>query len=158
MVGMTGAIIVLKVENPHFTIRLYENLLKIDVKGSFKSDIEEALENKPVLKETIGKILGVFVPLHIRISEIDSVQMDETGKITVRLPNHRNIVIPFEHKEDAEKLVEKLNELISRAETERIQEIKARKRAEDERIQESEVRSRAERKRIRKRSEAERRV
>ena len=155
---MTGAIIVLKVENPHFTIRLYENLLKIDVKGSFKSDIEEALENKPVLKETIGKILGVFVPLHIRISEIDSVQMDETGKITVRLPNHRNIVIPFEHKEDAEKLVEKLNELISRAETERIQEIKARKRAEDERIQESEVRSRAERKRIRKRSEAERRV
>jgi hypothetical protein len=158
MVRMTGAILVLKVENPHFTIRLYENLLKIDVKGSFKSDIEEALENKPVLKETIGKILDVFVPLHIRISEIDSVQMDATGKITVRLPNHRDIVIPFEHKEDAEKLVEKLNELISRAETERIKEIKARKRAEAERIQESEVRRRAERKRIRKRSDAERRV
>ncbi len=155
---MTEGNIVLKVENPHFTVRLYENLLKIDLKGSFKSDIEEALENKPVLKETIGKILGVFVPLHIRINEINSVQLDETGKITVSLPHHRDIVIPFERKEDAEKLVEKINELISRDETERLEEIKSRRRTEKERIEESEVRSRAQRKRIRKRSHAERKV
>ncbi len=155
---MTEGTIVLKVENPHFTVRLYENLLKIDLKGSFKSDIEEALENKPVLKETIGKILGVFVPLHIRINEINSVQLDETGKITVSLPHHRDIVIPFERKEDAEKLVEKINELISRDETERLEEIKSRRRTEKERIEESEVRSRAQRKRIRKRSHAERKV
>ncbi len=155
---MSRATIVLKVENPHFTIRLYENLLKIDVKGSFKSEIEEALENKPVLKETIGKILGIFVPLHIRLSDIDSVHMDKTGKINVSLAHHRDIVIPLERKEDAEKLVEKLNQLISKAETERIQEIKARRKAKTEQIQESKVRNRAERKRIRKRSRAERRV
>jgi LPS O-antigen subunit length determinant protein (WzzB/FepE family) len=155
---MPGTIIVLKVENPHFTIRLYENLLKIDLKGSFKNEIEEALENKPVLKETIGKILGIFVPLHIRLNEINSVNMDETGKIKVSLPHHRDIVIPFERKEDAEKLVEKLNQLISRVETEKIQEIKSRRRVETEKIQRSKVRSRAERKRIRKRSRADRRV
>jgi 50S ribosomal subunit-associated GTPase HflX len=109
---MPRAIKVLEVENPHFTIRLYEDLLKIDLKGSFKNEIEEALENKPVLKETIGRILGIFVPLHIRVSEIDSVHMDETGKITVSLPHHRNIVIPLERKENAEKLVEKLDQLI----------------------------------------------
>jgi hypothetical protein len=126
---MPRAIKVLEVENPHFTIRLYEDLLKIDLKGSFKNEIEEALENKPVLKETIGRILGIFVPLHIRIREIDSVHMDETGKVKVSLPHHRNIVIPLERKEDAEKLVEKLNQLISNAETAKIKERLAMRRA-----------------------------
>jgi hypothetical protein len=106
---------VFEVEDPHFTIRLYEDLLKIDLKGSFKNEIEEALENKPILKETIGRMLSIFVPLHIRVNDIDSVHMDETGKITVSLSHHRNVVIPLERKEDAEKLVEKLNELTSKA-------------------------------------------
>jgi hypothetical protein len=47
---MPEVIPVLEVDRPHFTIRLYENLLKTDLKGSFKNEIEEALENKPVLK------------------------------------------------------------------------------------------------------------
>jgi hypothetical protein len=62
---MPRTVKVLKVENPHFTIRLSEDLLKIDLKGSFKNEIEEALEHKPIFKETLGRILGVFVPLHI---------------------------------------------------------------------------------------------
>jgi mRNA-degrading endonuclease YafQ of YafQ-DinJ toxin-antitoxin module len=155
---MPKTITVLEVEDPHFTITLYNDLLKIDLKGSFKNDLEEALENKPVLKETIGNVLGIFVPLHIRLSEVDAVDLDETGKIKLSLSYHRNVVIPFERKEDAEKLVEKLNQLISKAETEKIQESKARRRAEKEKIQVSKVRSRAERKRYRKRSDAERRV
>jgi hypothetical protein len=36
---------VLEVENPHFTIALFEDLLKIPLKGSFKNEIEEVLEN-----------------------------------------------------------------------------------------------------------------
>jgi hypothetical protein len=127
---MPRTIKVLKVENPHFKIRLSEDLLKIDLKGSFKNEIEEALENKPVLKQTIGRILGIFAPLHILVSEIDSVHMDETGKITINLPYHRTIVIPLEHKENAEKLVEKLNQLISNAKTEKIKEHVKLRRAE----------------------------
>jgi hypothetical protein len=111
---MPEAIPVLEVDRPHFTIRLYENLLKIDLKGSVKNEIEEALENKPVLKETIGSVLSVFVPLHIRLSDIDSVHMEETGKVKINLQLHRNIVIPLERK-DAERLVDKLNELIPKA-------------------------------------------
>ena len=126
---MPTANIVLEVEDPHFTIRLYEDLLKIDLKGSFKNEIEEALENKPVLKETIGRVLGIFVPLHIRISDIDSVHLDETGKINVSLSHHRDIVIPLERKEDAEKLVEKLNELTSNALDVKIKEDIAKRRA-----------------------------
>jgi hypothetical protein len=127
---MSEKIKILEVKNPHFTIKLSDDLLKIDLKGSFKNEVEEALEHKPVLKETIGRILGIFVPLHILVSEIDSVNMDETGRITINLPHHRNIVIPLEHKENAEKLVEKLNQLISKARTERIKEKVKIKRAE----------------------------
>ena len=117
------------VEDPLFTIRLYENLLKIDLKGNFKNEIEEALENKPVLKETVGRVLGIFVPLHIPISNIDSVDMDKAGKIKVSLSHHRDIIIPLEHKEDAEKIVKELNQLISKAEREKIQTKKLRRRA-----------------------------
>ncbi len=126
---MPKTITVLEVDDPHFTIKLSNNLLKIDLRGSFKNEIEEALENKPVLKETIGRMLGVFVPLHIRVSDIDSVHMDETGKINVRLPHHRNIVIPLEHKEDAEKLLEKLNQLTSNALDVKIKENNAKRQA-----------------------------
>jgi hypothetical protein len=118
---------VFEVKEPHITVRLYENLLKIDLRGSFKNEIEEALENKPVLKETFGNILGMFVPLHIRLSDINSVHMDETGKIKVKLSLHRNIVIPLE-RNDAEKLVHKLNQLISIAKKKNLERI-VRKRA-----------------------------
>ena len=131
---MPTATTVLEVEDPHFTIRLYEDLLKIDLKGSFKNELEEALENKSVLKETIGRVLGIFVPLHIPISDIDSVHMDEAGKINVSLSHRRDILIPLEHKENAEKLVDKLNQLISKVETEKIQEIKAKRNVETEKI------------------------
>ncbi|MGD0995301.1 MAG: hypothetical protein ABR909_07235 [Candidatus Bathyarchaeia archaeon] len=130
---MPRTLMVLEVEDPHFTIRLTNDLLKIDLRGSFKNEIEEALENKPVLKETIGRILGVFVPLHIRVSDIDWVHLDETGKINVSLPHHRNIVIPLERTEDAEKLVEKLNQLISIARTAKIKERVAMRRVKRKR-------------------------
>ena len=119
---MPRTVKVLKVENPHFTIKLSEDILKIDLKGSFKNRIEEAIENKPVLKDTVGRILGIFVPLHIRVSEIDSVKMDETRKVKINLPYHRNITIPFENKENAQKFVQKLNQLIFDSKTEKIKE------------------------------------
>jgi hypothetical protein len=102
---------ILRIDEPHFTIRVYESMLRIDLKGSVKNEIEDALENTPVLKETLGKILAMFVPLHVRLSDIDSVQMDTQGKITIKLPRHRDIVTPLDPK-DAKKLVDKLNELI----------------------------------------------
>lgn len=101
---------VLSIDEPHFAVRVYESSLRIDLKGSVKDEIEDALENKPVLRESIGNILAVFVPLHIPLSDIDSVQMDEKGKITIKLPRHRDVVIQLE-PENAKKLVDKLNQL-----------------------------------------------
>lgn len=108
---MSETTVVLEIDKPHFTVRLYENLLKIDLKGTVKNEIVEALENKPILRETIGEVLGIFIPLHIRLSDIESVSMDETGKIKISLLRHRDIVIPLKPKE-AKRLMDKLNQLI----------------------------------------------
>jgi hypothetical protein len=107
---MSGGTEVLSIDERHFTVRVYEDSLRIDLKGSVKGEIEDALENKPVLRESIGNILAVFVPLHVPLSDIDSVQMDEKGRITIKLPRHRDVVIQLE-PENAKKLVDKLNQL-----------------------------------------------
>jgi hypothetical protein len=107
---MSGGTEVLSIDERHFAVRVYEDSLRIDLKGSVKDEIEDALENKPVLRASIGNILAVFVPLHVPLSDIDSVQMDEKGKITIKLPRHRDVVIQLE-PENAKKLVDKLNQL-----------------------------------------------
>ena len=124
---MPQAIAILEVDGPHFTIRLFENLLRVDLKGSLRNEIEEALENKPILKETVGRILSIFVPLHVHLCDIDAVRVLQTGKLKVVLSHSRDTVIPLEPK-DAEKLCDKLNELIPIAKKEEWERIN-RKRA-----------------------------
>lgn len=80
---------VLRIDEPHFVVRVYESSLRIDLKGSVKYEIE--------------------VPL----SDIDSAQMDKKGKITIKLPPHRDVVIQLK-PENAKKLVDNLNQLAPR--------------------------------------------
>jgi len=119
---MSDKTVILEIDRPHFTVRLSESLLKIDLKGSVKNAIEEALENKPVLRETIGGILSIFAPLHIRLSDIESVHMDQTGKVKINLPHHRDTVILLEPK-DAKRLVDKLNQLIPKEKKKELERI-----------------------------------
>jgi hypothetical protein len=123
---------VLKIENPHFLIILSEHELRIDVKGTFKNEVEESLETQPVLKETIGKLINVFVPLHIRLSEIDSVQLEDDGKVQLNIPYSRDIVIPFENLQNARTFVEKLKESILDAKLEQTKEHVEALHAEEE--------------------------
>jgi hypothetical protein len=107
---MSSDVEVLSIDEPNFVVRVYERSLRIDLKESVKDEIADALENRSVLRESIGNILGVFVPLHVPLSDIDSVQMDEKGKVTIELPRHRDVVIQLQ-PENAKKLVDKLNQL-----------------------------------------------
>ena len=91
------------------------------MKGSFKNEVDEALENKPIIKETIGGILGIFIPLHICLKDIDSVHMGETGKVTINLSYRRHITIQFESKH-AEEFVNRLNQLKRKAKDREIKE------------------------------------
>ena len=126
---MSQAKAILEIDGPHFTVRLYENRLRIDLKGNTKNDIVEALENKPILSQSIGNILDVFAPLHIHLSDIDSVHMDNQGKVKLVLPRHRDVIIPLSVNE-ATNLVDKLNPLIAEEKEKKAQRvIEERKRA-----------------------------
>lgn len=126
---MSEATEILRIDRPHFTIEVSESLLRIDLKGSAKNDIEEALENKPVLKQTIGNILEMFIPLHVRLSDIDSVHMDKNGKVVITLPHRKDVVIPLE-PEDAKRLVDKLNQLVPAAKDKELRRIIKEQRLE----------------------------
>ena len=103
--------LVMEIDKPYFAVRLYKDVLQIDLKGSFKNEIEETLENKPFLRITIGSLLGIFVPLHIRLSHIDSARIVNEGKVKLILPYRRDVLIPLAPKE-AKRLVDNLNALI----------------------------------------------
>jgi len=111
VVGLSEAKPLVVVDKPHMTVRLYERMLKIDLKGSFRNELEEALENAPILRQTIGSMLEIFAPMHVRLYDIESVRMDKTGKVSIKQPRHRDLIIPLNPKE-AKMLVDKLNELI----------------------------------------------
>jgi hypothetical protein len=138
---MSETKLVVEIKKPHFTISLYEKMLCIDLKGTLKDELEEALENKPILRETAGRILGIFVPLHIQLSSIESVTKDEIGSVKIHCPHHRDIVIPLEPKE-AKRLADKLNQLIPEAKEKELEQImkehKLRKIVEEEQLKEKE--------------------
>jgi hypothetical protein len=127
---MSETDLVLEIDHPHFNIRVTNDQLKIDVKGTVKNEIEEALENAPGLRETFGRILGIFVPLHIRLFEIDSVKMEKTGEVKIVLHHRSDANIPL-GTEEAEKLVNKLNQLIPEAKQREMERIMMEKRARE---------------------------
>jgi len=108
---MSDKEITLQIDKPHYTVKLYEDLLTVDLKGNLKNEIEEALENEPGLKRTIGAILGLFAPLHVHLKDIDKAEVDKTGHAKLRLPHRRDVVIPLEPTE-SKNLINKLNLLI----------------------------------------------
>lgn len=132
---MEDADLVMEINKTNFAVRLYENMLKVEPKKSILRELEEALEDKPVLKDTLGEILHIFAPLHVRLSQIQAASVDKEGKVKLTIPHHRDVTIPLEPQE-SKKLVDKLNELIPKEkerELERIlSERRARKAAEEE--------------------------
>jgi hypothetical protein len=113
--------LLLRIDRPYLTVEVYRDWLKIDLKGNAINEAERALENRRVLKETIGAVLGLFVPLRIRIKDIESVTTDSGGRVTIKPHLHRALSIPLEQS-DAKLLNDKLQTLL---------EEKKRERAED---------------------------
>jgi hypothetical protein len=102
--------VILEIDHPHVVIRLSEDFLRIDVKGSFKDKVEEALGSTPILEE----VFGFFVPRHVRLCDIDSARIEETGEVKIVLRHGRDITLPL-GADEAKRLVDKLNELIPSA-------------------------------------------
>ncbi len=130
---MTDENPVMTIDKPHFVVKLYTDLLKVDMKDGIKRELEAFVEAKPMLRESVGLLFQTIVPLDVRLKDISSVGLDKKGRVKVAIPTRRDITIPVEGDE-AQRLINKLNELIQPEKERMTRDKAAAKKAEMEGI------------------------
>jgi hypothetical protein len=103
--------VVMVIEKPHFKVKLHSTLLEVDLKEGAKKELEEVLESKPALRESLGFLFQTIIPLDVALKDIKSAVVSKKGQVKIAIPSRRDIIIPLESKE-SKRLVDKLNELI----------------------------------------------
>jgi hypothetical protein len=132
---MSAEDLVMVIDKPHFIVKLHSNLLEVDLKEGIRKHIEDFVEANPTLRGTLGTLFQFAIPLDVPLKDIQSVKLDNKGQVKIVIPHRRDLTIPLEG-EDAQKLINKLNELIpieKEREIERIMTDAAAEREEAER-------------------------
>ncbi len=105
---------VLKIDKPYFVVRLYEDVLEVDLKEGAKKEFEDVVEAHHITRESLGVLFQTIVPLDVALYTIESVEVSDDGKLKIVIPLRRDIVIPLEINESKE-LAKKINKLIPSA-------------------------------------------
>jgi len=120
--------LVLKIDKPHFVVKLHKDLLEVDMKEGAKKELEDVVEKNPALRGSLGVLFQTIVPLDVPLKDIDSVHVDDDGRLKIVLSLRRDITIPLT-EEESQKLVEKLNKLIPLAKEKELRHIVASRKA-----------------------------
>ena len=120
--------LVLEIDKPHFVVKLHKDLLEVDMKEGAKKELEDVVEKNPALRGSLGVLFQTIVPLDVPLKDIDSVHVDDEGRLKIALPMRRDITIPLIEKESQE-LMEKLNNLIPLAKEKELRRIITSRRA-----------------------------
>jgi len=99
------------IKKPHFTVKLHKVLLEVDLKEGVRKELEDVLEAKPTLQESLGLLFQTMIPLDVPLKDIESVNVDKKGRVKIVIPHRRDITIPLTATE-SKRLVGKMNELI----------------------------------------------
>ncbi len=118
---MTSKETVLVIEKPYLTVKLHERLLEVDFAEGMRKELEDVLEVRPALRETIGFLFQTAIPLDVEIKDIESATVDKKGQVKVAIPFRKDLVIPLK-PEESKRLVEKLKELIPKEKARAIKE------------------------------------
>jgi hypothetical protein len=81
-----------------------------------KAKLERIIEKDPLLRKTIGFVLQSTIPSDVELCDIDSVEVDNKGKLKLVIPRHVDIVLPL-GVDDANRLANELKDLIPLAKT-----------------------------------------
>ena len=120
---------VLMLDKPHFQVKLHSDLLKVDLKDGALRELEKLAEARPALRDTLGWMFQTIIPLDVHLWEIEKVTVEHSGNVNIRIPHRKDIHIPLEPPE-AERLVEKMNELIPIEKERRVERQRAEQAAE----------------------------
>jgi hypothetical protein len=129
---MTTKDIVLEIKKPSFTVKLHPDLLEVDLKKGLKKELEDVLEAKPILRDSLGLLFQTAVPLDVPLKDIESATVDKKGQVKIVIPHRKDIVIPLK-KTESRRLVNKLNELIPVEKAKETERIMASEKAKRER-------------------------
>jgi len=103
--------VVMVFNKPHFTVKLRETTLEVDLKEGIKKELEDIVEAKPALRENIGFFFQTIIPLDVALKDVESVNLDEKEQVKIVVPARKDIVIPLK-PDESKRLVEKMNELV----------------------------------------------
>ena len=111
MTDMAEEDLVLVFDKPNFVVKLYKELLEVDLKEGAKKEFEDVLEAKPLLRESLGFLFQTVVPLDVPLKDIESATVDREWYTKIVVPHRRDIIIPLP-PDESRKLIDKLNELV----------------------------------------------
>ena len=133
---MTSRETVMIIEKPYLTVKLHERLLEVDFADGLRKELEDALEAKSAIRETVGFLFQSVVPLDVSLSDIESASVDKNGHVKITIPFRKDLLIPLK-PDESKRLVEKLNQLIpvekARAAKETVESEKRKKEVEPQR-------------------------
>ena len=122
--------LVLKIDKPHFVVKLHKDTLEVDLKEGAKKELEDVVEAHPILRESLGILFQTIVPLDVALKDVKSAEVDDKGQLKIVIPLRRDIVIPLKVNE-SKRLAEKLNELIPLAKLKEAKLMRALEEAEE---------------------------
>jgi hypothetical protein len=122
----------LKFDKPHFIVKLHPTLLEVDLKHGLRKKLETAIEANPMLRDSLGLLFQTVVPLDVQIKDIDSATLNEKGEVKIAIPHRKDLTIPLK-KNEAKKLVNKLNAPIPIEKDKEINRILASRKSRAER-------------------------
>ena len=120
--------LVLKIDKPHFVVKLHKDLLEVDLKKGARKELEDAIEKYSSLRGSLGVLFQTIIPLDVPLKDIDSVHIDDSGRLKIVIPTRRDITIPLTEKEST-NLMEKMNELIRVEKERKLRRIEAEQEA-----------------------------
>jgi hypothetical protein len=103
--------LVMVFDKPHFIVKLHQTLLEVDLKEGVRKKLEDFVESNPHLRESLGVLFQTVIPVDVQLKNIETASLNEKGQVKIVVPHRRDITIPLE-KDEAQKLIDKLNELI----------------------------------------------
>jgi len=124
--------VILEIKKPHFTVKLHSSLLEVDLKEGLRKELEDVIEAKPILRDSLGLLFQTVVPLDVPLKDIDSVTVDKKGQVKIAIPHRKDTIIPLK-KAEAKRLIDKLNELIPIEKQKEIERVMASEKAKRER-------------------------
>lgn len=108
---MAAEDLVMMIDKPHFTVKLHQSLLEVDLKEGVKKELEDVVEANPTLRGSLGFLFQNVIPLDISLKDIESVELDKKERVKIIIPYRKDIAIPLD-PDESRKLIDKLNELI----------------------------------------------